>query len=141
MRVLAYQYLETTKPPNLTDHRYSKTRLGEEVVDKGYPYWVYRSIGTINPESHVSVYSATNKNNLQSRYGFTWREIRSFSDKLFGIWGGETQVKDLKTDETLAIKRGYFSMKYGICPRGKGSFFMQKFLVKVLKPSPKKVAY
>jgi|GEM_PF-4746828 len=140
---IAYQYMETIKKPELVigGHRYRKITLEEKLVDKGYPYWIYRSVGTVSPDSYMSLYSVTNTDKLQSRYGFTWREVRSRWDKIFGIWGGETVVLDLKKNETLAIKRGYFSFNYGRClkenPKENGSFFINKFLIKVLKPVKK----
>jgi hypothetical protein len=81
---------------------------------------------------------------LQSQYGYTWREVRDELDIKHGVRGGELIVKDLRTDETLAIKRGfflarnldsqYFQPSYSLCPRGDGSEMVYNFLSKVLRP-------
>lgn len=44
---------------------------------------------------------------LESRYGFTWRGIRRPNDREVGVAGGETIVVDLKTNEILAVRRGF----------------------------------
>lgn len=128
-----YQYLETTIAPN------SKTRIDkdEEIINNGGDYWIYRSKRHVSEKDIRSIYSVENTHNLISRYGFTWQEIRTKGDEFFDIWGGELLVKDLTTDEILAIRRGYFSFKYGICPHGKDSVVTYKFISKVLKPSNK----
>ena len=126
----SYKYLETSKPPvdsilahfkiipnSYSDSKYWKYSICEETSDNGF------------------IYCAQKVPSLQSLYGFTWKEIRTKWDKYFDIWGGELLVKELSTDETLAIRRGYFSFKYGICPRDKDSEITYQFVSKVLKPS------
>ncbi len=44
---------------------------------------------------------------LQSRYGFTWRGIERPHDRELGIAGGELVVLDLQTNEILAVRRGF----------------------------------
>jgi hypothetical protein len=44
---------------------------------------------------------------FSSRYGVTWRGIRREHDIALGISGGELAVVDLKTGETLALRRGF----------------------------------
>lgn len=44
---------------------------------------------------------------LNSRYGYTWREIRRPKDRELGIAGGELLVLDLETNEVLGIRRGF----------------------------------
>ena len=44
---------------------------------------------------------------LQSRYGFTWRGITRPHDREHGIGGGELIILDLKTNEVLAVRRGF----------------------------------
>ena len=78
---------------------------------------------------------------LQSRYGLTWRGFRSKQDERFGVWGGEVLVKDLHTDETLAIRRGYaYFAPYGprneVCPDDRTASIAYKFVSKVLIPLP-----
>ena len=133
-----YKYLETTKAPNIHDARYAKTRLAQDITDNGVKYWIYRSAGHIDERDIRSKYSVVNQSSLKSQYGFTWREIRDEKDKQYGIWGGELIVKDLKTDETLAVRRGYFFLRDGkyatICPLDKTHEITYLFISKVLKP-------
>ena len=75
-----------------------------------------------------------NSDSLISDYGFTWKEIRDRWDIFFDVWGGDLLVKNLKTGEVLAIRRGYFSFQNGICPRGKDGEITYSFISKVLKP-------
>lgn len=132
-----YYYFETTRKPNISDDRYPKTLLDKNygINDNGGKYWIYRSLRHVGEKDIRSIYSIENTDELKSRYGFTWREVRDKWDKFFDIWGGELLVKDLKTDETLAIRRGYFSFKFGICPHDKNSEITYQFVSKVLKPS------
>ena len=44
---------------------------------------------------------------LKSRYGFTWKGIARPHDRELGIAGGELIVLDLKTNEVLAVRRGF----------------------------------
>jgi hypothetical protein len=43
----------------------------------------------------------------KSRYGYTWRGISRPHDRELGIAGGELLVLDMKTNEVLAVRRGY----------------------------------
>lgn len=45
--------------------------------------------------------------NLESRYGFTWRGISRPHDRELGIAGGELIVLDRETNEVLGIRRGF----------------------------------
>ena len=49
---------------------------------------------------------------LRSRYGVVWRGINRPFDREMGIAGGETIVLDLKTNEILAISRGFAIVGY-----------------------------
>lgn len=68
-----------------------------------YPY---------NPNT-FSLYSHNNWTNLDytdqvtSRYGVVWRGIQRPSDRELGIGGGEILLLDLRTNEILAVKRGF----------------------------------
>jgi hypothetical protein len=44
---------------------------------------------------------------VKSRYGFTWRGVPRPHDRELGIAGGELVVLDLKTQEIVAVKRGF----------------------------------
>ena len=47
-------------------------------------------------------------NEIRSRYGFFWRGIeRSPQDRVLGIGGGEEFIVDLKTNEIVALRRGF----------------------------------
>jgi hypothetical protein len=73
---------------------------------------------------------------LQSRYGFTWRGVYHEYDALFGIYGGETVVVDLQTNELLGRRRGFILSKSGggICPPGKTDQSLYQFVSRVLIP-------
>jgi hypothetical protein len=71
----------------------------------------------------------------ESQYGFTWRESRGLLEGLLNIYGGEILVKELATDETLAVKRGFFrSRPQNVCPSGKDDFMVRTFLERTLHP-------
>lgn len=75
----------------------------------------------------------------KSEFGFTWREERSFWDKVFGVRQGVLDVVSIKTGEILATRKGYFietpfKSDLDICPRGKDDDFTYEFVAKVLKP-------
>lgn len=44
---------------------------------------------------------------IDSRYGYTWRGIKRENDRELGIAGGETIVVDLRTNEVIAMWRGF----------------------------------
>jgi hypothetical protein len=91
---------------------------------------------------------------IESRYGYTWRGIPRPEDRRLGIAGGELAVVDLGTGELLALRRGFIlsgnargtrsgiQWEYGaVCPpdaAGSGSHkddhFTFAFIRKVLKP-------
>lgn len=57
--------------------------------------------------SHNSWVNMTYTDSIQSRYGVLWRGIERPRDREFGIAGGEVIVLDLKTNEILAVRRGF----------------------------------
>ena len=44
---------------------------------------------------------------MNSRYGILWRGISRPEDRARGIGGGEVIVLDLKTNEVMAVRRGF----------------------------------
>lgn len=50
---------------------------------------------------------ATDREPVQSRYGWTWRGIKRPFDREVGVAGGELAVVDLKTGEILGLRRGF----------------------------------
>jgi len=44
---------------------------------------------------------------IKSRYGYTWRGISRPNDRELGIAGGELIILDLKTNEVIAMRRGF----------------------------------
>jgi hypothetical protein len=84
---------------------------------------------------------------LLSRYGYTWRAISRPHDRANNIAGGEVVVLDLKTNEVLAIRRGFvlapaikevpwhpLNWEAGaVCP-AKPLAGPAEFITKVLKP-------
>jgi hypothetical protein len=96
-----YEYFETLTIPtslaNQADYNPSQ--------DLGLLYWHY-SGHVDGPEPRIK-FTVVNKSELQSRYGFTWRGIRVPYDRENGIAGGELLVIDLKSNEVLAMRRGF----------------------------------
>ncbi|MBL1140952.1 MAG: hypothetical protein D8M62_02840 [Proteobacteria bacterium] len=136
-----YQYLETARAPNagkFYDRRFPTTKLAEEPKDTGEKYWRYSYFGPASDWG--SLYVTKQISDLQSKYAFTWREIRSEKDKRYGVWEGELIVKELKTDEILGIKKGFFYKNeqtgdMTICPKGKNDTMVVDFISKVLIPA------
>jgi hypothetical protein len=134
-----YQYLETTRPPNageFYDRRFPKTKLIEEPVVTGEKYWRYSYFGTAVEGG--SLFRAEQTSELQSQYGYTWREAITEQDKKNGVIAGELIVKELATNEVLGIKRGFFyniGKRMGICPKGKTGTMAVEFISKVLIPA------
>lgn len=135
-----YKYLETTRAPNageFYDRRFPKTKLAEEPEDTGEKYWRYTYFGPASDWG--SLFLAKQTSDLQSKYGYTWREVRNEKDTLYGVWEGELIVKELKSDEILGIKRGFFYKNKNtgdmtICPKGKKDTMVVDFVSKVLLP-------
>lgn len=132
---IGYSFLETQKSPNLHDRRYPITKLKEKPEATGEKYWRY-SVVTENGENLLV---AENVSKLKSEFGFTWREVRSFWDRLFGVWGGELVITKLDDKEELAVRKGFFyqnwfSKRMSICPRGKDVNTTFLFVSKVLRP-------
>jgi len=106
------------------------TVLGNVETDarfRRYRGYEYRE-GRPMIEDHVA--------NLRSRYGFTWHGVYHEYDDLFGIYGGETLILDIQTNEVLARRRGFIFRNSGggICPPDKTSESLYRFVVQVLKP-------
>ena len=88
---------------------------------------------------------------IKSRFGYTWRGIDRSHDRELGIAGGELIVLDLKTNEVLAVRRGYMRTGFvrnnltGVwwltgpsCPN-RGTKLTFKFIQEVLRPLPSDV--
>jgi hypothetical protein len=75
---------------------------------------------------------------LNSQYGFTWHGVLHDYDEVFGIYGGETLVVDLQTNEVLGRRRGFIFRNSGggICPREKTDQSLYGFVSRVLIPPP-----
>jgi hypothetical protein len=131
-----YKFFESKKGPK-PEHRelQRKTYMFEEPpIYTGEEYWRFTRAKTRNHNGLL----AKQVSQLKSRFGFTWREIREESDLEHGVYGGELLVKDLKADETIAIRRGYFfwgpGKRSGICPEDKTDSTTVRFVQKVLIP-------
>ena len=92
------------------------------------------------------VVTEANTPTLISRYGYTWRGITRAHDRELGIAGGELIILDLKTNEVLALRRGFVrsgSVRNNLtgvwwltapsCPN-KGHKTTPMFIQEVLKP-------
>lgn len=136
-----YQYLESVKPPNtgkFYDRRFPSLVYASEPVYTGDKYWLYELVG--RTENGREIFNAYQKSSLSSRHAYTWRKIKNDKDSKHGVLGSELYVKDLKTDEVLGLKRGFFyKNKYTgemtICPKGKSERMVLNFVNKVLIPA------
>jgi hypothetical protein len=83
---------------------------------------------------------------LKSRYGYIWRSVKRPNDRELGIAGGELIILDLKTNEVMAVRRGYMRTGFvrnnltGVwwltgpsCPN-RGLKLPHTFIQEVLKP-------
>jgi len=132
-----FQYLESIMGPFSGEQPTRRYKIFvEKPISTGEKYWVYRKE---SDSEYGSLYSAKQSSTLESKYGFTWQEVRSRWDRFFGVWGGELIVKELATNEVLGTRRGYFlypdySKKAGICPKDKHDSITYYFVSKVLIP-------
>jgi hypothetical protein len=86
---------------------------------------------------------------LRSQHGYFWRGIKRPRDREHNIAGGELLIVDLRTGETLALKRGFklggpvprshteiYWRQGRLCPRDSTRLFRAaEFIEKVLKPA------
>lgn len=84
----------------------------------------------------------------KSQYGFTWRGITRSHDRDHGIAGGELIVLDLKSNEVLAVRRGFIQsgdarnhltgiwwLSGTVCPKDRERIFSTyEFISRVLIP-------
>jgi len=137
-----YQFLETKKAPTMRGYKLNidYLKFAKRPVFTGQKFWRYELIDEPYTNSGSPMYrQAIQVDDLKSKYGFTWKEVRDEKDKEVGVWGGEISVVDLKNKEVIAIKRGFvlinkYGGRSGICPKDKDDFFIYKFISKVLKP-------
>jgi hypothetical protein len=86
-------------------------------------------LGTFRKEFSVS---------RNSEFGYTWHGYGRILSAVLNIFPGEILVKDLRTDETLAVKRGFLRVRpYRICPPGKDDRLTIEFVQRVLRPASK----
>jgi hypothetical protein len=91
------------------------------------------------------VVQAEDAERLRSHYGYTWRGISRPHDRELGIAGGELIVLDVRTNEVLAVRRGFIRsggvrnltgiwwLNGQICPK-KNPLSTSQFIQNVLKP-------
>ena len=132
-----YQFLETTKAPD-TKRLPLITRVPKDITFTGEKYWRY----SVPVEPGEKLLKVQQTSSLKSEFGFTWREIRTFWDRMLGVWGSELLVLKLHNEEVLGIRRGYFqrdrfSPVLRWCPR-RGHNATFNFLSKVLRPASQK---
>lgn len=137
----AYSYFETTVPPPEALQTLERFRFENDLQFTGDKYWIYRRAHQSPDDAAHNNITAKQAASVQSRYGFTWREVRGFWDHVFGVWGGELIALDLKTSEELGVLRGFIlwatlSDRAGICPRHKSDKRFAFFIKKVLQPLP-----
>jgi hypothetical protein len=132
------------------------------------PWWIYRFFEIKNPSPNPDTkfskqylrYSGYLQDKspmnleevftLRSIYGYIWRGISRPYDRELGIVGGELIVIDLRSNEILAVRRGYIRsgdvrnsltgvwwLGGHVCPTYRhASAYTYEFLSKVLKPIP-----
>tara|TARA_R110002096_G_scaffold3280_1_gene16291 strand:+ start:1034 stop:1768 length:735 start_codon:yes stop_codon:yes gene_type:complete len=135
----AYDFFETTVAPDKALQAYRSFRFENEPEFTGAKYWIYRRAYASADDANHNNITAAQTPTIRSRYGFTWRQLRGFWDRVFGVWGGELIAIDLATSEELAVRRGFIlwatlSDRAAICPRDKGDKRFAIFMKKVLKP-------
>lgn len=128
-----YRFFETTKAPD-TERPSLITRIPRNISATGERYWRY-SMPETPDEAYLKVEQVST---LNSKYGFTWKEVRTLWDRMLGLWGGELIVVDLKTEEILGVRRGFFYLdklnnKFGYCPDKTHSSAFD-FISQVLRP-------
>lgn len=142
---VSYSYFETEKGVNLKEYdlRLHK-KFSSRPVYTGERYWRYEIDHVIRSKSSNSygrILKTKQISQLKSQYGFTWHQFQNNWDRLFEVYGGELIVKELATDETLGVRRGYFIYTtwpelMGGCPKRKHEDITFEFVSKVLKPAP-----
>jgi len=130
-----YPVGKKTSQSNRDDSYFNNTSLGETIA-------LYTGFDGNDYTSMRVKYSS----HLQSRYGFTWREIKRDHDRDLEIAGSEFAVIDLQTGEVLAIKRGFARREQlsnaprgiriwaQLCPRPSQKHHILSFIEQVLKP-------
>jgi hypothetical protein len=96
-----YNYLERPIDLNETGKPYVRFFRGTEVP--GHP-----KVGTQKNRMPIDVPYIVNSeqaDTLESRYGFTWRQVANSDMLESGIVGGETIIFDRTTNEVLAFRR------------------------------------
>lgn len=139
-----YQYFESKQGPNIDKYKLYKEIMTIASLPKytGEPYWRYTYHGLrreYKSDGFWTMHEAKQVSELKSEYGYTWNEVQNELDKLFGVIGSEITVLKIDANETLAVKKGFFfwppwSVRGGICPKGKHETFIYEFIAKVLQP-------
>ncbi len=102
----AYRFYETTLFQEELDSTLEKSfhpSLSESPPDHFRYYRFTREEG----ESDLRTLARTPVTELHSNYGYFWRDINRHLDRTLGIAGGEMTVVDLRSNEVLAIWRGF----------------------------------
>lgn len=142
-----YTYLESVQGPDLKKYalyKFYKNDFSKKPEYTNEPYWLYTYDSLKRSKTGLSygvILSAEQISKPKSKYGYTWRQFQNDLDKLFNVYGGELIVKELATDETLGIRRGYFIYSAwpritGGCPKYKNPNIAFEFISKVLIPAP-----
>ena len=69
------------------------------------PYWLY--VPDFKETKNELTGNASPRDQLKSRYAYTWRGIRRPYDRQYDIAGGELIVLDRITEEILAVRRSF----------------------------------
>ena len=143
-----YQFLEMLLPQSSSEDKQYRRYYRDKNAHPGRKYQT-----AINGQGVFVPYivAEATVSDIKSRYGYTWRGINRPHDRELGIAGGELIVLELKTNEVLAIRRGYMRTGFvrnnltGVwwltgpsCPN-RGTNLTFKFIQEVLKPFPSDV--
>jgi hypothetical protein len=88
-----------------TQRKYFDPSLFQPVPPEGAKY--QRFFGNDGDFRSLKMEYVRDERDLRSRYGWTWRGIRRPFDRELGVAGGELAVVDLRTGETLGLRRGF----------------------------------
>lgn len=148
----AYSDIETNAPQKLFinppwwTYKFFEVRKTESASGQESMPRYLRYSGYVQKKSQMNVEDV---DTLKSQYGYTWRGLKRPHDRELGIVGGELIVMDLKSNEVLAVRRGFIRrgdvksnltgvwwLGGHICPNYKhANAYTYEFLSKVLKPT------
>lgn len=148
----AYKFIETIDPIDGLKYRYiGVTKKFMDLSEDERLKHVRRTGYGADANGDVLALKRTPIDRFSARYGITWEDVSTPSDRQFWIAGGTLKVVDTHTNEVIAERLGYlldtgqgntagfrdpwgWALSYGPqCPRSKPS--TSDFAMRVLQPS------